>query len=151
MDAQMMSEMAHDSVTFEPLHNEHQVVPIYRDAAESKAIRWTSRGNTFGPPRASSRTRSSPRPDGKYHPSATTYKPPFEPLSSLPLHSTMPTSGHAYFIINKKSGTAFDLSGEDQRSVIGFTLHRGENQKVRSIYSDSSMVMIIVDLIPISL
>jgi len=42
---------------------------------------------------------------------------------------TSAESGRTYFIINKKSGTAFDLSGADQRSVIGFTLHRGDNQK----------------------
>lgn len=40
-------------------------------------------------------------------------------------------NGQVYFIVNKKSGTAFDLSGEDERSIIGFRLHRGDNQKVR--------------------
>ncbi|KAF9646501.1 carbohydrate-binding module family 13 protein [Thelephora ganbajun] len=45
-------------------------------------------------------------------------------------------SGQAYFIINKKSGTAFDLSGQDQRSIIGFNLHRGENQKWRFVQQD---------------
>ena len=43
----------------------------------------------------------------------------------------MPTSGNTYFITNKQSGTALDLSGDDQRSIIGFDLHRGDNQKAR--------------------
>ena len=42
----------------------------------------------------------------------------------------MPTSGKTYFIINKKSNTAFDLSGKDQKSIIGFGFHGGDNQKV---------------------
>ena len=89
MNAQMMPEMAYDLVTFEPPHNEHQMTPFYHDAIEPRAIKWTSRGDTFGPRTrgASSRAQSSPRPDGKYHPSAIIYKPPFKPLSSLPPHS----------------------------------------------------------------
>ena len=47
----------------------------------------------------------------------------------------MVSSGHTYFVTNKKGGTALDLSGKDQTSVIGFTLHRGDNQKVRYIAS----------------
>ena len=47
-----------------------------------------------------------------------------------PTSSTMPTSGKTYFIINKKANTAFDLSGKDQRSIIGFGFHGGPNQKV---------------------
>ncbi|KAF9779262.1 carbohydrate-binding module family 13 protein [Thelephora terrestris] len=43
----------------------------------------------------------------------------------------MPDSGRAYFVINQKSGTALDLSGQDHRSVIGFHLQRSENQKWR--------------------
>ena len=37
-----------------------------------------------------------------------------------------------YFIINKKSGTALDLSVQDQRSIIGYCRNGGANQKVRS-------------------
>ena len=37
-----------------------------------------------------------------------------------------------YFIINKKSNTAFDLSVQDQRSIIGYCRNGGANQKVRS-------------------
>lgn len=61
----------------------------------------------------------------------------------------MPTSGHYYVIINKKSGTAFDLSGQDQKSIIGFTVHRGDNQKVRCAATPRSLSDI-VDLISIS-
>ena len=42
----------------------------------------------------------------------------------------MPTTGKTYFIINKKANTAFDLSGKDQKSIIGFGFHGGDNQKV---------------------
>ena len=53
----------------------------------------------------------------------------------------MPTSGHTYFIINKKSeSSALDLSGADQKSIIGFGFHGGDNQKVRyTTHSDSSV------------
>jgi hypothetical protein len=42
----------------------------------------------------------------------------------------MVSSGQAYLITNKKAGTACDLSGQDQKSVIGFTSQRSDNQKV---------------------
>ena len=65
------------------------------------------------------------------------YKTSFRLISSpIPIPSiTMPDSGQAYFIINKKSGTALDLSGDDQRSIIGFASHRSDNQKVRYSHS----------------
>ena len=45
----------------------------------------------------------------------------------------MPDSGQTYFLINKKSGTAFTLSPEDRKSIVGFTPNkRDENQKARS-------------------
>ena len=50
-----------------------------------------------------------------------------------------------YVIVNKKSGTAFDLSGQDKRSIIGFTKHGRENQKVRTKATPRQLV--IVDLI----
>src|ERR1700689_1167464 len=59
----------------------------------------------------------------------------------------MPESGHTYFIINKKSGTAFALSAEDQRSVIVFTLDRGDNQKARSTVTPRSLPAIDLILI----
>jgi len=40
-------------------------------------------------------------------------------------------SGHTYAIINKKSGTAFDLSDTDHTSIVGYDFHGGDNQKVR--------------------
>lgn len=43
----------------------------------------------------------------------------------------MVSSGQTYLITNKKAGTACDLSGQDQKSVIGFTTQRSDNQKVR--------------------
>jgi hypothetical protein len=43
----------------------------------------------------------------------------------------MVSSGQTYLITNKKAGTACDLSGQDQKSVIGFTPQRSDNQKVR--------------------
>ena len=55
-------------------------------------------------------------------------------------YTMAPTSGRAYVIINKKSGTALDLSGVDQTSIIGFTAKRSDNQKVRSTYHDPSIV-----------
>jgi len=42
----------------------------------------------------------------------------------------MVSSGQTYFITNKKAGTACDLSGQDQKSVIGFTPQGSDNQKV---------------------
>jgi len=42
----------------------------------------------------------------------------------------MLTSGKTYYIINKKANTALDLSGKDQKSIIGFGFHGGDNQKV---------------------
>ena len=45
----------------------------------------------------------------------------------------MPESGQTYFLVNKKSGTAFTLSHEDRRSIVGFTPNkRDDNQKARS-------------------
>lgn len=35
-----------------------------------------------------------------------------------------------YSIVNAKSGTALDLSGADEKSIIGFPLHSGKNQQV---------------------
>lgn len=54
---------------------------------------------------------------------------------------TMPISGHTYFIINKKSdNSALDLSVVDQKSIVGFGFHGGDNQKVRfTTHSDSSI------------
>ena len=77
------------------------------------------------------------------------YKAPFRLLPSpIPTPSiTMPNSGSAYFIINTKSGTALDLSGDDQRSIIGFNAKRSDNQKVR--YPATPRPLPIVDLIAI--
>ncbi|PFH47536.1 carbohydrate-binding module family 13 protein [Amanita thiersii Skay4041] len=38
-------------------------------------------------------------------------------------------SGAVYRIVNAKSGTALDLSGTDERSIIGWPKHDGDNQK----------------------
>jgi len=43
----------------------------------------------------------------------------------------MVSSGQSYLITNKKAGTACDLSGQDQKSVVGFTAQKSDNQKVR--------------------
>lgn len=37
-----------------------------------------------------------------------------------------------YSLVNMQSGTGLDLSGADDRSLIGFPLHNGKNQQVRS-------------------
>ncbi|KAF8879565.1 ricin B-like lectin [Infundibulicybe gibba] len=37
--------------------------------------------------------------------------------------------GQTYKITNVKSGTVIDLSGEDNRSIIGYPYHNGANQK----------------------
>jgi len=37
-------------------------------------------------------------------------------------------SGHTYFLINQKSGTAFDLSGANNRFVNGYQINRTKNQ-----------------------
>jgi hypothetical protein len=51
---------------------------------------------------------------------------------SVSLITTIMTiSEGTYFIVNKKAGNALDLSGGDNRSIIGYDLHNGENQKVR--------------------
>lgn len=52
-------------------------------------------------------------------------------LAQLHSQTTMVSSGQTYFIINKKAGTACDLSGQDQKSVIGSTAKGSDNQKVR--------------------
>ncbi|KAF9467503.1 ricin B-like lectin [Collybia nuda] len=38
-------------------------------------------------------------------------------------------SGQTYIITNAKSGTVVDLSGEDNKSIIGFPKHGGTNQR----------------------
>jgi len=38
-------------------------------------------------------------------------------------------SGQTYNIVNVKSGTAIDLSGTDERTILGWQRHSGENQK----------------------
>jgi hypothetical protein len=40
-------------------------------------------------------------------------------------------SSGQYFLTNKKAGTVCDLSGQDNRSVIGFPKQGSQNQKVR--------------------
>jgi len=40
-------------------------------------------------------------------------------------------TNRAYFITNKKSGTALDLSSADHVSIAGYAFHGGDNQKVR--------------------
>ena len=52
------------------------------------------------------------------------------PCSTSHPQTIMVSSGQTYFIINKKAGTVCDLSGEDQKSVIGFTAKGSDNQKV---------------------
>ena len=42
-----------------------------------------------------------------------------------------PENGRAYALINYKGGTAADLSGGDNTSIIGYDYHGGENQQVR--------------------
>jgi hypothetical protein len=42
------------------------------------------------------------------------------------------TRGRAYKLVNVRSGTVADLSGNDWRSVLGWEDHGGDNQKVRS-------------------
>ncbi|CAL1702567.1 unnamed protein product [Somion occarium] len=37
--------------------------------------------------------------------------------------------GHKYRLVNAKSGTTLDLSGGDNKSLIGYDWHGGENQK----------------------
>jgi len=39
-------------------------------------------------------------------------------------------SGSTYVLINGKSGTALDLSGSDNKSIVGWTKHGGTNQQV---------------------
>jgi len=39
------------------------------------------------------------------------------------------TSGTTYKITNVKSGTVVDLSGEDNKSIIGYPYHGGKNQQ----------------------
>ncbi|KIY67247.1 carbohydrate-binding module family 13 protein [Cylindrobasidium torrendii FP15055 ss-10] len=39
------------------------------------------------------------------------------------------TSGNAYHILNLKAGTAVDLSGADNKSIIGYPEHDGANQQ----------------------
>ena len=41
----------------------------------------------------------------------------------------MVTSGSTYFLSNKKAATVCDLSGEDQKSIIGFPKQGSDNQK----------------------
>ena len=38
-----------------------------------------------------------------------------------------------YKIVNVKGGTALDLSGGDNRTIMGFTVHGGGNQQVRYV------------------
>jgi hypothetical protein len=44
----------------------------------------------------------------------------------------MVKNGGIYKFVNRKSGTVIDFSGTDQRSVLGWNTHTGENQKVAS-------------------
>lgn len=40
-------------------------------------------------------------------------------------------AGGIYKLINAKAGNALDLSGGDNKSIIGYDYHDGDNQKVR--------------------
>jgi len=79
-----------------------------------------------------------PRGQNGVNPSSTIYKPPPNPpiVSILTLSiemATPPLKEGIYVIVNKKSKTAFDLSGQDKKSIIGFTKHGRENQQVREL------------------
>nr|AEE98237.1 ricin B-like lectin [Macrolepiota procera] len=43
--------------------------------------------------------------------------------------STQVSSGQTYKITNVKAGTVIDLSGEDNKSIIGYPYHSGKNQQ----------------------
>ncbi|KAF7416392.1 hypothetical protein PC9H_002658 [Pleurotus ostreatus] len=44
----------------------------------------------------------------------------------------MPQSGSTYIFVNEKAGTVADLSGGDNKSIIGYENHNGDNQKWRA-------------------
>ena len=43
----------------------------------------------------------------------------------------MVESGKLYRLVNGKAGNVLDLSGSDNKSLIGYDWHDGQNQKVR--------------------
>ncbi|KAG6834778.1 hypothetical protein H0H93_007433, partial [Arthromyces matolae] len=49
-------------------------------------------------------------------------------------------AGRRYVLINAKSGTALDLSGTDNVSVLGWEAHRGENQQWELHQEDNQWV-----------
>ncbi|KAG6818757.1 hypothetical protein H0H93_002089 [Arthromyces matolae] len=49
-------------------------------------------------------------------------------------------AGRKYVLINAKSGTALDLSGSDNVSVLGWEAHRGENQQWELHQEDNQWV-----------
>ncbi|OSX62764.1 carbohydrate-binding module family 13 protein [Postia placenta MAD-698-R-SB12] len=66
-----------------------------------------------------------------------------QPVETVPtpVHE-QPTESQAwipgtYVLLNARSGTALDLSGADQRSLIGFPAHMGQNQQWEFIPSGS--------------
>lgn len=48
-------------------------------------------------------------------------------------------SGGTYKLINAKGGTVLDLSGGDNRSIIGYGFHGGDNQKVRTCIQEAAL------------
>ncbi|PPQ69126.1 hypothetical protein CVT26_003574 [Gymnopilus dilepis] len=49
---------------------------------------------------------------------------------------------HPYVIVNKKTKTVLDLSGQDQKSIIGWSYHAGANQQWRLIGGNDGLFLI---------
>ncbi|KAF8797635.1 ricin B-like lectin [Phlegmacium glaucopus] len=50
-------------------------------------------------------------------------------------------SGCRYIITNHKGGTVIDLSGADNKSIIGYTRHGGENQQWEPTQRDNGWII----------
>ena len=48
-------------------------------------------------------------------------------------------AGQTYRLVNLKAGNVLDLSGGDNKSIIGYEWHGGDNQKVSMTYNSAQL------------
>ncbi|PIL34506.1 hypothetical protein GSI_03283 [Ganoderma sinense ZZ0214-1] len=53
----------------------------------------------------------------------------------------MVESGRTYKLVNAKAGNVLDLSGSDNKSLIGYDWHDGDNQKWHLVQEDGAWVL----------
>jgi hypothetical protein len=108
-----------------------QAVSFYQTPPGSFEIGQTP---TFTPRTHTTDTTSPTTSESPSIDQRTQTEMPHVEASSEPIHPKKWRPG-VYSLVNVKSGTVIDLSGADDRSIIGFPSHGGKNQQVLIVLS----------------